>query len=260
MSSAGRHWTPAPAEPHLLPSDVHVWRASLDQTDEIRLRLAATLSADERERARRFHFERDRQHFITGRGILRDIIARYLRVDAAEVEFEYGVFGKPRLTSGSAIDLRFNLAHSHELALYAVSLNRDLGIDIEHLKAELALDLAGQFFSEQERADLNRVPPEQMPLAFLNCWTRKEAYIKARGEGLSFPLDAFDVSLLPGAPAQLLRVAGDPDERTRWSMEALDPDKEYIAALVVEGHEWWLHQWQWSALTPGQPQGVAPTG
>ncbi|HEX8180613.1 MAG TPA: 4'-phosphopantetheinyl transferase superfamily protein [Pyrinomonadaceae bacterium] len=242
-------WSPPPADLTLAHDEVHVWRASLEQPAHVLAQLRATLAADEHERAARFHFERDRAHFIVGRGVLRAILGRYLPGRAEQLQFQYGAYGKPALTAEFARgSLSFNLAHSHALALFAVTRGRAVGVDVEYLRAELAgTQIAERFFSAREVAALCALPAEQQPRAFFDCWTRKEAYIKARGEGLSFPLAAFDVSLGPDEPAALLCVRGDAQESARWSLRALDAALGYAAALVVEGHDWQLKTWQWQA-------------
>ncbi|HKP10473.1 MAG TPA: 4'-phosphopantetheinyl transferase superfamily protein, partial [Blastocatellia bacterium] len=161
------------------------------------------------------------------------------------LSFGYSEHGKPSLAGSHSGDLRFNVSHSHELALFAFTWGRELGVDIEWIRPEVAGEqIAEQFFSRDEVATLRALPPGRQAEAFFNCWTRKEAYIKARGEGLSLPLHLFDVSLAPGEPAALLRAAMS-DETTRWTMTALAPGAGYKAALVAEGRDWHLRRWQW---------------
>jgi 4'-phosphopantetheinyl transferase len=209
-------------------------------------RLRHTLAADELERAERFHFEKDRQHFIAGRGLLRLILGHYLDTTPSQLRFHYSDYGKPALVlSPRQAPLNFNVSHSYGLALYAVTLGREVGLDVEKIRSDLEYEeIAERFFSPRESAVLLRLPTEVKPRAFFNCWTRKEAYIKARGEGLSLPLDQFDVSLAPGEPARLLDVRGDPQEASRWSLQALKPVSGYVAALAVEGSDWHLKCWQ----------------
>ncbi|MCC6697660.1 MAG: 4'-phosphopantetheinyl transferase superfamily protein [Candidatus Hydrogenedentes bacterium] len=221
----------------LEPGAVHVWRARLDQPATVIDRYWATLSADEQERAARFHFPGGRNNYVVGRGVLRELLGRYLGMLPSAVSLTYSDHGKPALTEGcGSLPLRFNLAHSGRLALYGFTLDRLIGIDIEKNRPDFAGQrIADRFFSSREADALRALPKEQREEAFLNCWTRKEAYIKARGEGLSFPLDAFDVSLKPGEPAALLATQGDPQEASRWSMFALHVEDGYAAALAVEG-------------------------
>jgi 4'-phosphopantetheinyl transferase len=224
-----------------------VWRARLDLAASCVERLRGTLSADELQRAARFHFARDRRRFTVARGVLRDILGRYLRVPPSELEFRYSAYGKPALADvADAPWLRFNVSHSHEVALFAVTCGREVGVDIEYLGREIrGEEIAERFFSARERADLSALPAEVKHEAFFNCWTRKEAYIKAHGEGLSLPLDQFDVSLAPGEPAALLATRSDPREALRWSLQALTPGPDYVAALAVEGQGWHFTCRQW---------------
>ena len=247
MRSLEHLWRPAPAELTLSSAEVHVWRACLDPDASCVEHLQRTLSADESHRAARFHFPRDRRRFIVARGVLRDILGRYLGVPPSELGFRYSSYGKPALAdAGDEEGLRFNISHSHEMALFAVTRGREIGVDIEYLRREIACEeIAERFFSIHERASLRALPAEAKHQAFFNCWTRKEAYIKAHGEGLSLPLDQFDVSLAPGEPAALLATRGDPREALRWSLQALTPGPGYVAALAVEGQGWHCSCWQW---------------
>ncbi len=226
--------------------EVHVWRASLDLGASRRHALHLTLAEDEQERAERFHFAKDRARFIAGRGLLRAILARYLRADPAGLRFCYDPKGKPALTPASHTGgLRFNMSHSHGLALYAVTRGRELGVDLEYIQPRLEGGIAERFFSPREVAALGALPADLRNEAFFACWTRKEAYVKAKGDGLALRLDQFDVSLNPRQPAALLRMEGDPQEACRWSLWALDAAPGYAAALCVEGHDWRLARWQW---------------
>jgi 4'-phosphopantetheinyl transferase len=236
FGGAGRSWRRGPATPVIWPNEVHVWKIYLKAPGLCDKR--EILANDERVRASRFRFHTDSDRFIAARYSLRTILARYLRTQPAEVEFGLNPFGKPYLTSGhDKLGLRFNLSHSHDMALLAVARNRDVGVDVEFRRADFATDeVARRFFSRTERNQLGAIAPEQKTEAFFNCWTRKEAYIKARGEGLSFPLDQFDVSFAPDAPPALLGNRRDANEVSRWSFEELSPADGYAAALTVEGN------------------------
>src|SRR6476659_2394037 len=181
-------------------TEVHLWQASLDgRPADI---FESFLSADELDRANRFHFAADRIHFIVARGLLRNLLAAYLGINCAELRFSYGAKGKPFLLLDGQTQINFNLSHSHGRAAFAFSRGRELGVDLEFVKEDFEAELiATRFFSRSEVLALRLVPAELRNQAFFNCWTRKEAYIKARGEGLSMPLDQFDVSLKPGEPA-----------------------------------------------------------
>ncbi len=229
---------PYPRRDLIRGAEVHVWRFSLKQAPEVLSALSQTLAPEESERAARFHFRKDRDSFVVARGVLRDILGRYLGVRPGQVRFTYGEYGKPALAGETCggLALRFNLSHSHEAACCAVACGREVGVDVEYLKSGVeTLSLAEHFFSRGEVAALKALPPDQQLRGFFNCWTRKEAYIKARGEGLSHPLDAFTVSLEPGSPAALLSTERDPEEATRWSLTDLPFGDAYAAALACEG-------------------------
>jgi 4'-phosphopantetheinyl transferase len=238
-------WNKPPQLLSLAQDEVHVWRTSLDVVPSTLDALTLTLAPDELQRANRFRFYKGRLDFIVARGALRAILARYLRTDPRELRFAYGSHGKPELAGNFGEPmLRFNLSHAHRLALFAISSGREVGIDVEWVRPEFAGEqIAESFFSRREVLALRSLPPEKQTEAFFNCWTRKEAYIKARGEGLSIPLDKFQVSLTPGEPAELLRVEGDPKETARWIISELMPGTGYVAALAVSGAGWKAHGW-----------------
>lgn len=223
----------------LSSGDVHLWQATLDQ--RLAVERKHLLSHDEKARAERFHFEKDRNDFIAARVLLRTLLSAYLGINSENLRFTYAEKGKPSLEESLPSGIKFNLAHSHGRALYAFSNGREVGVDLEFMRDDLADEqVAERFFSASEIDSLRAVGPELRKEAFFNCWTRKEAYIKARGEGLSMPLDEFDVSFAPGEPAALLcnhRVPGEPQ---RWSMQSIPMLPGYVAALVVEGHDWKL--------------------
>jgi len=225
-----------------------VWRSELDLSEAELRKLAKTLALDEQARAARFRFPRDRRRFIVARGVLREILARYFDRDPAKLQFCYAPFGKPALTSNSGGDgLRFNVSHSHGFALYAVSLHRELGVDLECIRTNFPWEpIAERFFSPEEIDALHSVPCRLKYEAFLNCWTRKEAFVKARGGALSLRLDRFSVSLIPGEPVVLLKTEDNPLEASRWGLEQLAPRSGYVAALAAEGRNWQLKCWQWS--------------
>ena len=234
------HTAPADTSPLELPFDeVHVWLAKLDDYPADSLKLL--LAADELARAGRFHFDKDRNHYIVARGWLRKLLAAYLGVGAGELRFSYAEKGKPALEESQRSSLNFNLAHSHGLAIYGFSRSREVGVDLEFVREDLADEkIAERFFSQGEIDVLRKLPADLRKQAFFDCWTRKEAYIKARGEGLSMPLDEFDVSLRPGEAAALLRNHKEPGEVTRWSMQSVAVPAGYVAALVASGHDWRL--------------------
>lgn len=239
-------WHSPPTELRLTDYDVNIWQADLDQLSARVQQLAQTLSADELARAKRFYFEQDRQRFIVGRGLLREILSRYLDLAPNQLQFCYGLHGKPALAPTLGSSICFNLSHSQGLALYAITRDRPIGIDVEYIRplAE-AEQIAANFFSAQENTALHHLPLNQKQVAFFSCWTRKEAYIKAVGDGLALPLDQFDVSLAPGEAARLISIKGDRTAATQWSLQELKPASNYIAAVAVAGHNWNLKCWKY---------------
>jgi len=231
-------------------NEVHCWRIDVAQDESLIRELAQLLNPDESARAARFHFSRDHNRFVVARAALRVILGRYLQTKPANIQFSYSSFGKPSLAGKhSASELQFNLGHSHEIAIYAFSLRRQLGIDVEHMRREVAGDeIAERFFSATEVAALREVPSNHRTEAFFNCWTRKEAYIKGRGEGLTFPLADFAVSMAPGEPVRLLMVRDAPQEAARWFLRELKPGAGYVAAVAVEGSECELKLWEGNSL------------
>lgn len=238
-------WQPAPKDLVLSSNDVHVWRASLEQPEALIRQLAQILSEDERIRADRFYFERDRQHFIVGRGLLRTILGRYLSFEPTQLQFYYSSRGKPALANkDDNATIEFNLSHSHGLVLYSVTRDRKIGIDVEQIRPTSDVEkLAERFFSPREYATIRSLPPSQKQEAFFHAWTCKEAYLKAIGEGL-VGLEQVEVSLVPGEPVRLLSIGEDSPASSRWSVQVLTPAPDYIAALAVEGQGWTLTCWE----------------
>jgi 4'-phosphopantetheinyl transferase len=233
--------------PHLaLPEDeVHLWRADLEaiRTDESRWQ--KLLSSDESTRAARFHFARDRQRFVASRALLRTILGSYLATDPSGLSFAYSKKEKPSLGQGHrASGISFNLSHSGGVALFAFTRRREIGVDVEHLRSDFDLEaIARRFFSASEQKRLAALPPEEKAAAFFRCWTRKEAYIKATGDGLSLPLTQFDVSLEAGETSGLLATRPNAEEAGRWQLREVAGGSGYIAALCVRGKDWKLRDW-----------------
>jgi 4'-phosphopantetheinyl transferase len=236
-------WRASPETLVLGRDEVHVWHATLSQTPSQIESFLHSLAADEQARAERFYFERDREHFVVARGVLRAILGGYLNRAPECVSFRYGSHGKPALAGEPDADaIRFSVSHSHGIALYAVTRGREVGIDLERIRFDLeVVEIAERFFSRREAAMLRTLPTAAQRQAFFRCWTRKEAYVKARGEGLSVPLDQFDLSPAPAVPG----TKGDPSETPPWSLQELTPAPGYVAALAVEGHGCRLSCWQW---------------
>ena len=231
-------WRAPPAALALAPDEVHVWRVDLDRAAADLDGLASTLSDDERVRAARFRLDAHRRHFVAARGFLRRLLARYLAASPADLHFEYGPQGKPSLV-GQA--LRFNLSHSRGLALYAVTTDRAVGVDVERLRDDVAVAaLAARFFAPAEQALLEACDGEARRRAFFRLWTCKEAYLKATGTGVTRLLREVVVTL---APEVRLTIRGEPSGRPRWSLRELAPGADHVAALVVEGDGWRLGSW-----------------
>lgn len=231
-------WGPAPEKPQPAADETHVWLARLDIEPPELESLHADLSHDERRQASRFAFETHRRRYVAAHGILRNILGRYLRLTAAKLRFlREEPHGKPRLADGCGDGrLWFNMSHSDESALFAVTWGREVGVDIERIRPDVAAGrIAERFFASGEVAALRSLPESEQPKAFFRCWTRKEAYLKATGRGLSLPLRQFEVSVAPGQPAALLSAGDDPEEAARWSLRDLDVGSDFAAALCVEG-------------------------
>jgi 4'-phosphopantetheinyl transferase len=216
--------------------EIHVWRIKQPlERGEIDL-LMSFLSQDELARAQRFRFAEDQDRYVISRGALRAQLANYLGFDPKDLSFCYSQRGKPELASDFRdSDLRFNLAHSGEMIGYAFVHRRRIGIDVEKIRLDFPVhEIAARFFSEAERKALSRLPLPQRHAGFFRCWTRKEAYLKATGDGLSLPLNDFDVSLEPELPARLIATRPEQGEASKWQMESLDFGPNYAGALVVE--------------------------
>lgn len=226
--------------------EVHVWRARLDwPADQLR-ELERFLQDDELERARRFRFAVHRSRFVSRRGVLRVLLSRYLRTPPEDIDFEYAQQGKPSLAKHHGSNIRFNSSHSHDLALFVLTDGREAGIDVERIQPDFRdHSIPERFFAPGEAAMLRALPLRQQPKAFFELWVRKEAYVKARGLGLSLALDSFEVPLADDAPVRPSNPMAGADIG-RWMMRGLHPAPDYAAALVVEGHAFIPHCWNWS--------------
>lgn len=213
--------------------NITVWSAFLDCDSDVLFRLEKTLSADELSRAAKFRLPGDRNRYVAARGVLRKLLATCLGKDPRDLQFAYGPKGKPSLrpSDPSVPRLQFNVSHSHGLAVYAVARDRNLGVDVELTRSSFDSEgIAGRYFSALEMQELRSLPAEERTIGFFNCWTRKEAYIKADGRGLEIALDSFDVTLAPGRPARFLR--GVP---TGWHLRSFVPAAGYVSALAYDG-------------------------
>jgi 4'-phosphopantetheinyl transferase len=245
-------WPKTPGHQRLPAGEVHVWSADLDQTDRDAVHLSKLLSGDELSRASRFYFERDRERFIRGRARLRILLSGYLDVAPERIRFQYGSNGKPRLAFPSETGLEFNVSHSGHLLLLAVALDRPVGIDVELLRpVEELSSIARQFFSAREVAELNRIPEPLQLVGFLNCWTRKEAILKAAGGGITQHLDRFSVALAPGRPPALIESEVPAFRSKNWRVVELRPATDSIAALAIHGGPARIRCWRWQGSNRG---------
>lgn len=270
------HWLDPPRDPSLPENEVHIWRLPLIASETRIQALRETLDEQESQRADRFRFSQHRRHFIVARGGLRVLLGRYLRRSPERIDFEYNQYGKPFLKDADigyceqktpdharAGTIEFNLSHSGEIALYAFSLDRRVGIDIEWAgrKIDDSAQIITRFFSPREVEVLSGLPAHIEKTVFLACWTRKEAYIKALGKGLSLPLDQFEI--IPTSGKALLTdhrmksnrelpilddisVPTADDSRTAcWTIRTFTLDADYMATIVAEGGEWKIRYWRW---------------
>ena len=236
-----------PASPSRPEDDrVDLWLIDLDPEPCQVRDLRATLDRQELDRAARFRFERHRRRFIVRRGAMRCLLGRYLDCAPADVTFRYTERGKPRLASTGASNLTFNLSDSEDLALLAVGEGEELGVDLEVIRPMSdAASIAQRFFSRREVESLMALAEDQRDRGFFNCWTRKEAYLKATGEGITSPLDAFAVTLRPDEPARFLGFSDRPGEAAHWSLLAFQPTDDSVGALArrtpgfrIVGYRW----------------------
>jgi 4'-phosphopantetheinyl transferase len=240
-------WPLAAAAPALGTGEVHAWCVDLDAAGADGSVEMGGLSADERARAARFHFERDRARYLRGHAAVRHLLAAYAGQEPHALVFARGAHGKPAL-AGTALE--FNLSHSEGCAVLAVTRGRRVGVDVERIRADRAtLEVARRFFAPAEADAVAAAPPAERALTFFRCWTRKEAYVKARGEGLSLPLDRFEVPLDPDATRALSVARDDHAETARWSLRELAPAADHLGALVVEGQGWTMRTWTWDHAT-----------
>lgn len=247
-----RAWQAAPAEPfgerQPAEGEIHVWRAALDLPQARVGELERFLAADELGRAKRFLVRSARDRYTVARAVLRNLLSCYVSAAPADLRFHYTEYGKPELAHPTT-SVRFNVSHSHGLAVYAVTAGVPVGIDVEYLQRRATMDrlkIAHRVFSDREYNELASMPRYRRDEAFLACWTRKEAFVKAIGQGLSCPLDQFDVTVDPADPPELRATHWDRFEADRWSMASVDPGPDYIGALAVPDRNLKITRWQWN--------------
>lgn len=236
-------WQQPPAALLLGRGEIHLWRAELDLPPAQVARLAQSLSPEERDRAARFHFDRDRDRFRAGRGLLRATLGRYLGREPGQVAFAYSTYGKPLLApQPGAEDIRFNVSHSGGRMLLAVLRGCEVGVDIEWIQRDMDIaSLAPGVFTDREAAELDAVPVGQRHDAFFGFWTRKESYLKAVGTGLLCPLKEFAVSLTDSR-ITLLTGAGETRGVAPQRVTPLDCGEGYAGAMAVAGNGWRLYR------------------
>ena len=241
-----RLWTTPPNNPVLEANAVHVWRATLDAGETYALSAREMLSRDERARADRFLRPEHGRRFTLGRAVLRALIARYVDTTPGSLVFTYNEQKKPSLKDDFAKEkLQFNVSNSGGIGLFAFTRNRAIGVDVEAIEEGLELEkIARRYFSPFEVEQLFGLPENKRVNAFYQCWTRKEAYIKARGGGLAIPLNSFDVSLVPGQTPRLLRSDDLAVPLGIWNLRELKPAEHFAGALAVEGPVDTVSQWQ----------------
>lgn len=227
----------------LLADEVHLWRASLDLPAEKISHLNSLLSDDELQRAQRFKFDVHRHRFIVARGTLREILSQYLNIPPAEVRFSYQPRGKPYIEDST---IYFNMSDSNNMALYALTRNHEIGVDIEFMRDQTDVEgVAMRFFSQQERELFQHLPADKKRHAFFFGWTCKEAFLKAIGEGLSFPLEKFAVNINPDEPAALLSIHNDPAAAKPWFLRSFQPATDFMAAIAVKAMISQVKSWDW---------------
>jgi 4'-phosphopantetheinyl transferase len=215
---------------------VHVWPVSTVASNDITWWLERVLAPDEKDRAARFRFDHLRHSFILARGALRILLGRYLNASPASIQFKYGSKGKPTLTVPPLVD--FNASHSGGLAVFAFTAHCEIGVDVEQIRPLSDMqNIADRFFCSEEAAELMSLTANQREHAFFLCWTRKEAYIKAIGDGLSAPLNDFRVTVQPGQPARFIHIAHNANDAKNWTLSDLELAPNYAAALAYRDSE-----------------------
>ena len=230
------------------PGTLHVWRIRLTQSDAVVRTLEGHLSVDEVRRANRYRRERDRTRYVVAHGALRELLAEYTTLTSRGVSFDYTAAEKPFLKGEQGGQpLRFNLSHSGDWAVVALALSTEVGIDVEQIDPEVSVEaVAERFFSRSEFEALQSVPLEQRTIAFFSTWTRKEAYVKARGDGIVGRLRSFSVSIDPEQIPILLADSMYPSAALRWRLYDLDITPGYAGALAAEGTMHKIHMMRWT--------------
>ena len=227
--------------------EIHIWNATLIRDESVIENVSKTISKKEQNKAARFHFGEDQERFILSHGFLRIIISSYLNQEPDNFQFSFSKYGKPSLKNNQGDEiLSFNISHSADKAIFAITRNRMIGIDIERIVEGFPCEeIAERFFSPKENEELLKIEPGNLrELAFFTTWTRKEAYIKALGDGLSMPLDQFDVSVSPHEPAKLIANRRDPKEVSRWTLMDLKTSPGFVSTLAAQGSDLRISYWE----------------
>ena len=240
-------WNHPPQTLTLSSQDIHIWRANLDLPIEQIERFLETLSADEKIRAERFHFERHRNFFIAARGILREILSRYSELKPEEWRFNYGTRGKPEIAESCGVkNLEFNVSHSEEIALYGITRASKIGVDIEKIRSlDDAEKIAQRFFLPQEFLWLSKLSPAEKKAAFFSLWTCKEAYLKAIGEGLAFGLDQFEIGFSTDGLPKIISIQGNKEAGKYWFLQQFNPVLGYVGSVAVKVDNPGFNYWEW---------------
>jgi 4'-phosphopantetheinyl transferase len=226
---------------------VDIWKVCLDKPAKAGFEMKV-LSPDEIARGAQFHSEKDRLHFIRCRSALRGVLAGYIAIPATEIRFEYLSSGKPQLeASHNPRAIEFNVSHSAGMALIAVSGEHRLGVDVERIREDVATAaLADRFFSPREREGLRALPAQVRVRGFFACWTRKEAFLKATGDGLTFPLADFSVTTHPDSDPKLEEIKGNKEAGNQWFLADIDAGNAYRAAVAIEATPCRVETYTWN--------------
>lgn len=228
----------------LVPGELHIWHGPLLVPSTLRADLEQLLTPDEKSRAAKFRAPHSRDSFIASRIFLRRLLSAYIGIDPSNLRLTSGPHGKPRLADSSS-PINFNLSHSHGMGLLAFAQSADVGVDLERIRPDItAMEIAQLFFSPAEITELTKLPPTSRTAAFFRCWTRKEAYVKARGAGMSLPLDTFTIDFAHDR-AQLICD----EDGSLWTSYNLDLSDDFAAAVVAAGEGWKLRHFQWTSET-----------
>lgn len=228
-------WKKPPSPLTLLKDEIHLWRVSLSKGSGLLKELNSALLTDEKERAERFHFEKDRMRFSLSRAVLRWLLGSYLKEDPSKIRLEQNSYGKPLLKNPPR-PLRFNLSHSGELILLAFAMDHEVGVDVERFRETADFEkIAHRYFSRDETEELFRFPPEKRREAFFTFWALKEAYLKAKGRGIAMGLDSFSVFWKPDREKASLKVKNAPEESEGFTLLKFSPCPDHVGALAVEG-------------------------